>query len=185
MSEKRKKTSAKLAEKVSSELKTLGFMSSEFKVFFEKKEDIAENGFDKIEFYFSPNPGEKCRALRNVASSGEMSRLMLALKTVLAENDSIPVLIFDEIDVNIGGETAAVVGAKLQQLGKTHQTISISHLAAVAAKAEKHFLVKKYLKESRTLTDICEVCGKSRRMEIARMLGCTNAAEKHAGELMK
>jgi DNA repair protein RecN (Recombination protein N) len=110
---------------------------------------------------------------------------MLALKTVLASADSIPVLIFDEIDVNIGGETALIVGQELKKLGDSHQVLCISHLPQVAACADTHYKVEKSVSKGRTFTEITEMTGPSRKTEIARMLGGGTAASKHAGEMLK
>lgn len=179
----RKAKSAKFAELVSEELKKLGFIKSEFLVEFENATP-GPLGSDRIEFMFGANPGEKIKPLRDVASSGEISRVMLALKTVLAESDSVPVLVFDEIDVNIGGITAATVGKELHKLGKSHQVICITHLAQVAAAGDTHFQVEKVVSGERTFTKIKKLELKSRKAEIARMLGGTKAAFKHAEELL-
>lgn len=101
------------------------------------------SGLDSLEFIFAPNPGEPPRGLRTIASSGEMARVMLALKTVLAAEDEVPVLIFDEVDANVGGETSAIVGGKMRQIGANHQVLCITHLAPVAACASAHFMVSK------------------------------------------
>ena len=132
LSKKRKSVSAKFADRVTAELKKLGFLKAEFSVMFTPRPPSA-SGIDAVEWMFAANPGESSNPLRKVASSGEISRVMLALKTVLAESDSVPILVFDEIDVNIGGETAVVVGKELRALGETRQLICISHLPQVAA----------------------------------------------------
>jgi DNA repair protein RecN (Recombination protein N) len=183
LSLKRKDTSAKLAKKVTSELKKLGFLKADFKIDFTESAP-GPNGADSIEFMFTANPGEKTEPLRKVASSGEISRVMLALKTVIAESDSVPVLIFDEIDVNIGGKTAGVVGEELKKLGKTHQLICISHLPQVAANADSHFKVDKSISKKRTFTEIQKLDKVGQKEEITRMLGGGKAAEAHASELL-
>jgi DNA repair protein RecN (Recombination protein N) len=123
--------------------------------------------------------------LRAIASSGEMSRVMLALKTVLAEQDEIPVLVFDEIDANVGGETAAVVGEKMRHIARRRQVICITHLAPVAAAAESHFVVAKRVEGGRTISEIELLDEEKRTAEIARMLGGpTEAACRHAGALL-
>ncbi len=183
LSRKRKAASAKFAKEVEAELRKLGFAKSAFSVEFSVS-DPGPDGSDRIEFMFSANPGEAPKALRNVASSGEISRVMLALKTVLATADSVPILIFDEIDSNIGGTTASVVGKELAKLAKTHQLLCISHLPQVASEADTHFVVEKSSKAGRTFTSICRIGGKDRVSEIARMLGGTDAALKHAMEML-
>ncbi len=184
ISKKRKKASAKFAKEVTDELKKLGFLKSEFKIDFQETE-INTTGMDKIDFLFSANPGVPPAPLRNIASSGEMSRIMLALKTVLADSDTIPVLIFDEIDVNIGGETAGVVGAELKKLANNHQVLSISHLPQVAANADAHFLVEKSVTNNETTTQIYQLDEKGKINEISRMLGGSKAATEHAISLLK
>jgi DNA repair protein RecN (Recombination protein N) len=184
LSKSRKDVSAKFAKKVCCELRKLGFTRADFNVAFSQTEP-GPGGFDKIDFIFSPNPGEKEKSLREIASSGEISRVMLALKTVLASADSIPVLIFDEIDVNIGGETALIVGQELKKLGDSHQVLCISHLPQVAACADTHYKVEKSVSKGRTFTEIAEMTGSTRKMEIARMLGGGAAAAKHAEEMLK
>ena len=108
-----------------------------------------------MELLFSPNPGEPLKPLRAIASSGEISRLMLAIKSALAAHDAIPLLVFDEIDTNVGGEIAHAVGAKMQTLGRDHQVICITHLPQVAATASSHFVVTKEVVRGRTLFAIC------------------------------
>jgi DNA repair protein RecN (Recombination protein N) len=183
LSEKRKTVSGKFASEVVKELKTLGFLKSEFWVDFSRVE-AGTKGFDRVDFIFSANPGEKAGPLRNIASSGEISRVMLALKTILAAADSVPILVFDEIDVNIGGETAVKVGEELRKLAATHQILCISHLPQVAAQAEKHLLVEKTVSKGRTSTMIKELCPKGRTSEIGRMLGGSKAAMEHAADLI-
>ena len=141
-----------------------------------------------MEFGFAPNPGESMLPLRSIASSGEISRVMLALKTVLAEHDKIPVLVFDEIDANIGGEIANNVGAKLSEASGSHQIICITHLPQVAAWGLSHFVVTKQVEGGRTQTRIRPVAEADRIDEIARMLGgadLTSVTVEHARELLK
>jgi DNA repair protein RecN (Recombination protein N) len=183
LSETRKKASEDFSSGVSAQLSKLGFLNSKFHTDFERVECSA-NGFDRINFMFSPNPGEAPGPLRSIASSGEISRVMLAVKTVLAEADSVPVLIFDEIDVNIGGETAVKVGEAMTKLSKSHQTLAISHLPQVAAKASKHFMVSKRVSGGRTVTSVTPLPSTARVKEIARMLGGGKAALAHAKEIL-
>src|SRR4030095_10834727 len=144
------------------------------------------SGFDAVELLFSPNPGEPLKPLRAIASSGEISRLMLAIKSALAEHDAIPLLVFDEIDTNVGGEIAHAVGAKMQRLGRDHQVICITHLPQVAANASAHFVVTKDVARGRPFSHLHEVTGKGRQEEIARMLGGkSDSALKLAVTLLK
>jgi DNA repair protein RecN (Recombination protein N) len=143
-------------------------------------------GFDEIEFQFAPNPGEPAQPLRAIASSGEMARVMLALKTVLAAEDEIPVLIFDEVDANVGGETANAVGEKMKQIAANRQVLCITHLPQVAAPADAHYVVIKQIRDGRTISEISLLAQKERVTELARMLGGqTDAARKHAAALLK
>jgi DNA repair protein RecN (Recombination protein N) len=143
-------------------------------------------GYDQIEFLFAPNPGEPARPLRAIASSGEMARVMLALKTVLAAQDAVPVLVFDEVDANIGGETARTVGLKMREIGRHRQVLCVTHLAPVAACAAHHFVVSKVIEHDRTNTSITPLEGSARVHELARMLGGTGAAAlEHARVLIE
>ena len=143
-------------------------------------------GLDEIEFQFAPNLGEPARPLRAIASSGEMARVMLALKTVLAAEDEIPVLVFDEVDANVGGETANAVGEKMKQIAAKRQVFCITHLPQVAAPADAHYVVTKLVKNGRTISEITLLDKKSRVTELARMLGGqSDAARKHAEALLK
>jgi DNA repair protein RecN (Recombination protein N) len=147
---------------------------------------LPASGLDIIEFQFAPNAGEPPRPLRAIASSGELARVMLALKTVLAEVDEIPVLVFDEVDANVGGETASAVGAKMRHIARQRQVLCITHLAPVAAHAAAHYLVTKKLRDGRTVSEITLVDRKERVTELARMLGGqSDAARKHAEALLK
>ena len=159
----------------------LGFPGCRFEIDM-KPRAPSPSGADEFELLFCANVGEEIRPLRRVASSGELSRLMLALKTVLADADAVPTVIFDEIDMNIGGETANVVGDELRALGKSRQIICISHLAQVAARSDAHFLVAKTTREGRTRSQITLL--EKREPEIARMLGGGAAARRHAAELL-
>jgi len=167
----RVKVAPKLSENIRRNLRDLGFRQSEFEVKLAALDEPRLNGFDSVELLFSPNPGEPLKPLRAIASSGEISRLMLAIKSALAAHDEIPLLVFDEIDTNVGGEIAHAVGAKMQTLGRDHQVICITHLAPVAAAASSHFVVTKEVVSGRTFSSLEEVTAKARREEIARMLG--------------
>ncbi len=167
----RAKAAPKLSDNVRRNLRDLGFRQSEFEAKLNALDEPRPNGLDSAELLFSPNPGEPLKPLRAIASSGEISRLMLAIKSALAAHDAIPLLVFDEIDTNVGGEIAHAVGAKMQTLGHDHQVICITHLPQVAATASSHFVVTKEVVRGRTYSQLSEVSGKARREEIARMLG--------------
>jgi DNA repair protein RecN (Recombination protein N) len=167
----RAKATPKLSQMIRKNLVDLGFRQSEFEAKLSALEEPRANGFDAVELLFSPNPGEPLKPLRSIASSGEISRLMLAIKSALAAQDAIPLLVFDEIDANVGGEIANAVGAKMQTLAGEHQVICITHLAPVAAAASHHFVVTKDVVRGRTHSQLHEVTGKARQEEVARMLG--------------
>jgi DNA repair protein RecN (Recombination protein N) len=182
----RTQAAGRLARAITGELHDLGFLKSGFAV------DLAAcepgpHGADLVSFGFAPNPGEPMRPLKAIASSGEIARVMLAIKAVLAAHDSIPVLVFDEIDANIGGEVGRVVGQKLRRVAETHQVISITHLPQSAVYGQQHFVVSKEVARGRTKMRI-EALDEPRRVdEIARMLGgkgLTSVVESHARELL-
>jgi DNA repair protein RecN (Recombination protein N) len=182
----RAKAAPKLSETIRTNLADLGFRQSEFEAKLSALDEPRASGFDSVELLFSPNPGEPLKPLRAIASSGEISRLMLAIKSALAAHDAIPLLVFDEIDTNVGGEIAHAVGAKMQTLGREHQLICITHLAPVAATASSHFVVTKDVVRGRTFSNLQEVAGKARREEIARMLGGkSDSALQLAASLLK
>ncbi|MDB6068559.1 MAG: repair protein RecN [Pedosphaera sp.] len=193
LSNQRRKIIPQLSKAVAKQLKDLGFAQSHFDVTIATmtKEtmamgtEISASGLDTIEFQFAPNIGEPARPLRAIASSGEMARVMLALKTVLAQVDEIPVLVFDEVDANVGGETANAVGEKMEQIAKQRQVLCITHLAPVAANASAHYVVTKQIKDGRTISEITLLNRKDRVTELARMLGGqSDAARRHAEELI-
>ena len=182
----RAKAAPRLSETIRKNLADLGFRQSEFEAKLSALDEPRASGFDSVELLFSPNPGEPLKPLRVIASSGEISRLMLAIKSALAAHDAIPLLVFDEIDTNVGGEIAHAVGAKMQTLGREHQLICITHLAPVAAAASSHFVVTKDVVRGRTFSNLQEVAGKARREEIARMLGGkSESALQLAASLLK
>jgi DNA repair protein RecN (Recombination protein N) len=182
----RLKVAPKLSENIRRNLRDLGFRQSEFEAKLTALEEPRPSGFDSVELLFSPNPGEPLKPLRAIASSGEISRLMLAIKSALAAHDAIPLLVFDEIDTNVGGEIAHAVGAKMRMLGRDHQVICITHLPQVAATASSHFVVMKDLARGRTFSNLHEVTGKARQEEIARMLGGkSDSALRLAASLLK
>ncbi|HEV2047144.1 MAG TPA: DNA repair protein RecN [Chthoniobacterales bacterium] len=182
----RTKAAPKLSENIRRNLRDLGFRQSEFEAKLSALDEPRASGFDSVELLFSPNPGEPLKPLRAIASSGEISRLMLAIKSALAAHDAIPLLVFDEIDTNVGGEIAHAVGAKMQTLAAEHQLICITHLAPVAAAASSHFVVTKDVVRGRTFSNLREVSAKARREEIARMLGGkSESALQLAASLLK
>ena len=184
LSDLRKKAAEKLSQTLKKEIIKLGFKKADFAIAFSAC-DAGPGGTDRIEFLFSANPGVPVKPLRDVASSGELSRVMLAVKTVLAETDHIGTIIFDEIDANIGGETASVVANELNALGSRKQILCISHLAQVAARAKTHFAVEKRTAEDSAVSVIHRLTPSGRIREISRMLGGGTAAENHAKALLK
>lgn len=179
----------RLRTAVTRELAALGFRQGSFDVLLKTTALEAGEpgcfGLDSVEFQFAPNPGEPALPLRAIASSGEMARVMLAVKTVLAREDDVPVLVFDEIDANVGGATARVVGEKLRSLATEHQVLCITHLAPVAGQGDAHYLVTKDVRAGRTESRITELDPAARTEEIARMLGgVTEASRRHAEELL-
>jgi len=184
---KREPAAKHLVKAITAELQDLGFEKAAFAVAFSPVEPRAD-GTDALEFTFAPNLGEPQRPLRAVASSGEMSRVMLAVKTVLAEHDRIPVLIFDEIDANIGGKTARRVGEKLAEVACRRQVLCITHLPQVAVHGNVQFAVEKRVQNGRTVACINKLDEPSRIEEIARMLGgrdATRVTLAHARELLE
>jgi DNA repair protein RecN (Recombination protein N) len=185
---KRQKVAGELADAITAELRDLGFEHGLFEVQLLDLDEPSASGMDEIEFGFAPNAGESMRPLRSIASSGEISRVMLAVKAVLARHDRIPLLVFDEIDANVGGEIANAVGDKLAQVGLTHQVIAITHLPQVAVCGHHHFAVAKNVQDGRTFTRISKLNGDERTEEIARMLGgkdLTRSTLRHAEELLQ
>ena len=182
--EKRMAAAGKLEQALSKETHKLGFLKASYRIEFSEAKD-GPLGMDAVTFLFSANPGVPMIPLRDVASSGEVARVMLAVKTVLATVDEIPILVFDEIDANIGGETACRVGEELALLGRYKQIISISHLAQVAVCADTHFRVAKHVSDGRTLSGIRKLDEAARVKEIARMLGGGDSASAHARDMLK
>ncbi|MEM8954975.1 MAG: DNA repair protein RecN [Verrucomicrobiota bacterium] len=181
---KRRDAAPRLARDVADHLQALGFKQSVFSIELESMSEPGGRGFETVDFLFGPNPGEPTKPLRIIASSGEMSRVMLAVKSALAEQDPIPLMVFDEIDANVGGEVAHAVGAKMAALGERHQVVSITHLPQVAAAAHCHYVVRKEVKSSRTRSFLDEVTGDLRVGELARMLGGTGESERALAEAM-
>jgi DNA repair protein RecN (Recombination protein N) len=183
---KRRSAATELEGRIGKHLGELGFRQANFKIRFDALHEPGNTGADAVEFLFAANPGEPLRPLRAIASSGEISRIMLAFKTALAQQDLVGLLVFDEIDANVGGEIANAVGLKMQALGATHQVLAITHMPQVAAAAPTHFLVTKEVDGGRTRTALEEVKNDRRVDEIARMLGGkTKSAVAHARELLR
>jgi len=183
----RQASAKKLAAAITKELRDLGFAHGSFDVTLATAAAPTASGLDEIEFAFAPNVGEPVRPLRQIASSGEMSRVMLAVKVVLAAHDKIPVLVFDEIDANVGGEMGKAVGEKLGVVAAKRQVICITHLPQVAAQGASHYVVTKSVRDGRTTADIAPLAAKERAEELARMLGgrdLTSVTLKHAEEML-
>lgn len=179
ISDVRRKNAQALAQQMQNALADLNFEQAVFEIGVESAEDwMGENGFDQICFHISTNPGEPVRELSQVASGGELSRIMLALKTVLADKDDIETLIFDEIDTGISGRTAWKVSEKMGILGKGHQLICITHLPQIAAMADTHYVIEKQIVDQRSITGIRELSEKESVAELARMLGGDSITEK-------
>lgn len=186
LSKERQAGAPKLAASVTSHLRDLGFKKSEFSIALHPLLEPVGSGGESVEFLFAPNLGEPTKALKAIASSGEISRVMLAIKSTLAAQDTVALMVFDEIDANVGGEIAHSVGAKMKSLGKDHQVLSISHLPQVASQADEQFVVSKEYIDGRTISQLQKVEGKARIEEIARMLGGkTDSAVAHAKTLLK
>lgn len=176
----RRQAAEKLVAMVKENLYDIGFKGCRLQAVFSDTE-LSARGKDHLEFFFSANPGEGLLPLHKIVSSGELSRFMLALKTVLADADEIPTVVFDEIDMNIGGESAGKVGEKLRNLAGNHQIICISHLAQVASRADAHFLVAKKSVAGRTVSEAVKLTDPV--PELGRMLGGGASALRHASEL--
>ena len=167
----RRQAAPRLAREISSQLKDLGFQQSCFEVPLRALAEPGVQGCEVVEFQFGPNPGEPMLPLRQIASSGEISRVMLAVKSALAAQDATPLMVFDEIDANVGGEVACAVGRKMAALGTRHQVVAITHFPQVAATASHHFVVAKDVSGGRTRSRLFQVCGETRIQELVRMLG--------------
>ena len=177
ISDMRKNIAITLTERIKEELEDLNFLGVEFEIKFTKKDKISRDGYDAVEFLISTNPGQPLKPLQMVASGGELSRIMLALKTVFANNDDIQTLIFDEIDTGISGKTAVKVGEKLRNISKGHQVLCISHLPQIAVMADQNLFISKSTdgKSTQTNIDLLDKNGKIK--EIARLIGGSNLTE--------
>lgn len=183
---RRSEAAPKLAKQVAAHLTDLGFKRSVFEVQITALAEPERGGLEEIDFHFAPNPGEPSKPLRLTASSGEMSRVLLAVKSALAQQDAVPLLVFDEIDANVGGNIAEAVGRKMGVLGRTHQVIAITHFPQVASLASSHFVVTKEIVGDSTRSQIQEVSGEARIEELGRMLGgSASSAREHAKNLLR
>lgn len=186
LSASRIKAAPKLQEAFLEHARQLGFRQSLFEVALNPLDEPGPHGAEETDFLFGPNPGEPLKSLRLIASSGELARVMLALKSALAGQDDTPLLVFDEIDANVGGEIARAVGLKMRELGQNHQVIAITHFPQVAALANHHYLISKGMADGRTVSRLHEVNDDARVAELMRMLGTSGAtAEAHARELLQ
>ncbi len=191
LSTARRKTAAAMEKSMSKELESLAFDQSGVEVRFQpvekSREQLRATGFDRLEFFFAPNPGEPPRPLAQVASGGELSRLMLAFKCLLARKDMVETVIFDEVDAGVGGEAAESVARKIKELANHHQVICITHLPQIAARGSSHFRVEKKLTAGRTITSVSRLSETERVEELARMLAgesATTQTEAWARELL-
>jgi DNA repair protein RecN (Recombination protein N) len=201
ISNARQRAGKKLKREMEREVKSLGMPETTFEVrfvtqdekpdappFFIAGKKLTERGMDQVEFYFSPNPGEPPKPLAKIASGGELSRLMLALKALVLTPGVVSTLLFDEVDAGIGGRVAEIVGQKLKQVAARHQVISVTHLPQIAALADAHYVVEKEVEQGRTFTRVKQLADRDRIAEVARMLGgikITEQARRHAEELVR
>ena len=188
LSNARKEIAENIERLLQEELADLNMPSAKFKVFFNKEEKLSRNGKDIVEFLIATNVGQDYKTLVKIASGGEISRIMLALKAIFSKVDNIPILIFDEIDVGVGGETVRKIAQKLKEIGKNAQVICITHSPQIAAKAEQQFFIEKKVFEDSTVTSVKELSEKERIYEIGRMLAGENLTDSvlnHAHELLK
>ena len=197
LSDERHKAAKKLEREIESELDELNMAEARLKVDFKEKVDpdgvpssdgrslaYDATGIERVEFLIAPNPGEGLKPLVKIASGGETSRLMLALKNVLARADKVPTLIFDEIDQGIGGRVGTVVGHKLWLLSRHHQVLCVTHLPQLAAFGEQHLQVSKKIQDGRTLTNVTTLNEGDRLVELAQMLGESSDGTKRTAQDM-
>jgi DNA repair protein RecN (Recombination protein N) len=201
LAQERQKAAKQFKRQLEKEIKSLGMPETIFEVRFidltDKEDDppylvggkkLTEQGSDQIEFYFSPNPGEPPKPLAKIASGGELSRLMLAMKALVLSPGDIPTLLFDEVDAGVGGAVAEIVGQKLKQVAARHQVICVTHLPQIAALADSHYVVRKEVSRGRTSTSVKKLKDQERVEEIARMLGGVKITDKtirHAEEMVR
>ena len=186
LSDKRRRTAAEFAEKVKAEMSFLNMPNVELVPFFEESA-LSPKGIDKMELLISANPGETPRPVAKIASGGELSRMMLAIKTVLAGTDTVDTLIFDEVDTGISGSAAEKVGLKLREVSSESQVLCVTHQAQIAALADHHYLIKKQVEQGRTFTEVQPLDHEGRVNELARIIGgvnITDAARSHAEDML-
>jgi DNA repair protein RecN (Recombination protein N) len=185
----RRRVAHSLERSVATELHALALDGARLQVRFVEAEDrpLSATGWDDIEFFLAANPGEELRPLARVASGGELSRIMLALKTLTAAEERSATLIFDEVDAGVGGAVAEVIGRKLRQLGARRQVLSVTHLPVIAAFADHHIGVTKHQQNGRTVSAVRPLSSTERVAELARMLGgqLTREAREHAEQLLR
>jgi DNA repair protein RecN (Recombination protein N) len=197
----RRRIAKKFKKEMEKEVEGLGMPGTVFEIRFlgvEEEKDalpfliggrkMTKQGIDQVEFYFSPNPGEVAKPLAKIASGGELSRLMLAIKSLVLTQGEIPTLLFDEVDAGIGGRVAEIVGKKLKKVAATHQVICVTHLPQIAALADSHYVVQKETSKGKTFTGVKKLNDKERVEEVARMLGgvkITERTKRHAEEMVK
>jgi DNA repair protein RecN (Recombination protein N) len=188
MSQKRRAAAARLSSEVDRELSRLGMGSARFSVQVDPRpEEMGPAGIDRIDFMIAANPGEETKPLARIASGGELSRIMLAVKVVLAASDRLPTLIFDEVDTGIGGKVAEEVGLRLKRLSKKHQVACVTHLPQIASQADHHYVVEKVSEKGRTSVRVRLLDDRERVEEVARMLGgktITPTTRRHAEEML-
>lgn len=183
----RKKCIKKIEEQLGEELTYLNMKDAKFEINLEEKDVMTKNGSDGIEFFISTNAGQKSKPLQKIASGGEVSRIMLALKVIFSHVDNIPILIFDEIDTGVGGETVRKIAGKLKEIGRNAQVICITHSPAIASKASEQFFIEKKTENEKTVTTVRKLDDEGRINEIARMLAGENVSDaviEHAKELL-
>jgi DNA repair protein RecN (Recombination protein N) len=201
LSHERQRAAKKLKREMEKEIRGLGMPETVFDVHFRRQDGedddppffvagkkLTERGMDQVEFHFSPNPGEPVKPLAKIASGGELSRLMLALKALVLTPGVVSTLLFDEVDTGIGGRVAEIVGKKLKQVGGLHQVISVTHLPQIAAMADSHYIVRKEVAKGRTFTHVERLSKQERISEVARMLGGVKITERtlrHAEEMIE
>ena len=187
LSKRRAKYAEVLEKGIEQSLHELNMERSQFKVNIEKSDEFYENGMDRVEFLISTNPGEPLKPLVKIASGGELSRVMLAIKSILADSDNVDTLIFDEIDMGVSGRAAMSIAKKLSEIGRGKQVICITHLPQLTAAADNHYLIQKNTEGEMASTTLTELDGEQREIELARIIDggeVTELALSHAREML-